>query len=89
MSQGAQAAAGSPAIADARAMVVVRRRIIGPAVTHLLLILLSIVMIFPFVTITSAWLDPCCANDAESAHTTTAATAPARMQAVFRMSAEY
>ncbi len=31
-------------------MVVVRRRIIGPAVTHLLLIMLSIVMIFPFVT---------------------------------------
>jgi multiple sugar transport system permease protein len=50
VSQGAQAAAGSPAIADARAMVMVRRRIIGPAVTHLLLIMLSIVMIFPFVT---------------------------------------
>jgi multiple sugar transport system permease protein len=50
VSQGAQAAAGRPAIADARAMAMLRRRIIGPAVTHLLLIVLSIVMIFPFVT---------------------------------------
>jgi multiple sugar transport system permease protein len=31
-------------------MAVVRRQVIGPAATHLLLIVLSIVMIFPFVT---------------------------------------
>jgi len=31
-------------------MAVVRRQVIGPATTHLLLIVLSIVMIFPFVT---------------------------------------
>src|SRR5207245_2568160 len=31
-------------------MAVVRRQLIGPAVTHVLLIVLSIVMIFPFVT---------------------------------------
>jgi len=30
-------------------MAAVRRRVIGPAVTHLVLIVLSIVMIFPFV----------------------------------------
>jgi len=50
VSQGAQAAAGSPAIADARTMAAVRRRVIGPAATHLVLMVLSIVMIFPFVT---------------------------------------
>jgi len=31
-------------------MAVVRRPVIGPAATHLLLIVLSIVMILPFVT---------------------------------------
>ena len=50
MRQSAQAAAGSPAIADARTLTAVRRQIIGPAATHVLLIVLSIVMIFPFVT---------------------------------------
>src|SRR5882762_9129793 len=36
-------------MADAWAMAAVRRQIIGPAATHLLMIVLSIVMIFPFV----------------------------------------
>jgi multiple sugar transport system permease protein len=48
--QSARTADRIPAIADARAMTAVRRRVIGPAATHLLLIVLSIVMIFPFVT---------------------------------------
>jgi multiple sugar transport system permease protein len=48
--QGAQAAERIPVIADPRAMTAMRRRLIGPAATHLLLIVLSIVMIFPFVT---------------------------------------
>jgi len=38
------------AVADARTLTAVRRQIIGPAATHVLLIVLSIVMIFPFVT---------------------------------------
>jgi multiple sugar transport system permease protein len=38
------------ATAGAWSMAVIRRQLIGPAATHLLLIVLSIVMIFPFVT---------------------------------------
>jgi multiple sugar transport system permease protein len=40
----------APSLVDAWAASAARRRIAGPSATHLMLILLSIVMIFPFVT---------------------------------------
>jgi multiple sugar transport system permease protein len=39
-----------PVVANTWAMSAVRRQFVGPAATHLLMIVLSIVMIFPFVT---------------------------------------
>ncbi len=40
----------APSVAHAPALAAARRRLVGPAVTHLVLIGLSIVMIFPFIT---------------------------------------
>jgi multiple sugar transport system permease protein len=40
----------APSVADAPALSAARRRFVGPAVTHLVLIGLSVVMIFPFIT---------------------------------------
>jgi ABC-type glycerol-3-phosphate transport system permease component len=46
----ARGAQRTPSVADAWATSAVRRQLVAPAVTHLLLIVVSMVMIFPFVT---------------------------------------